>query len=118
MLVQRVLDGGGNVVAVVVAAVAVGVVVAVVMAIVLIVAVMRHCEETCMDRRSCGGLVCLLSTRWGLGGEATILSIVSLAYINTDEAVIITSRQEPGSSDIDGKVRSGNLRDEIPRFDN
>lgn len=43
---------------------------------------------------------------------------VSLADINTDEAVIITSRQEPGTSDIDGKVRSGNLRDEIPRFDN
>ena len=44
VLVERVLDGGGNVVAVVVAAVAVGVFVPVVMTIVLIVAVMRHCE--------------------------------------------------------------------------
>ena len=43
---------------------------------------------------------------------------VSLVDINTDEAMIITSHQEPGTSDIDGKVRSGNLRDEIPRFDN
>lgn len=44
VLVERVLDGGGNVVAVVVAAVAVGVFVPVVMTIVFIVAVMRHCE--------------------------------------------------------------------------
>lgn len=37
-------------------------------------------------------------------------TVVSLAYINTDEAVIITSRQEPGTSDIERQVRTGNQK--------
>lgn len=74
VLVERVLDGGGNVVAMVVAAVAVAVVMSVVMAIMLIVAVMRHCERGVWIEDLVIELSCLVSlpTRWGVGWRARL----------------------------------------------
>lgn len=79
VLVQRVLDGGGNVVAVVVASVAVAVVMSVVMAIVLIVAVMRHCERSVCIGDPVMELSCLVSScqhggGW-VAGEATMAAL-------------------------------------------
>lgn len=105
VLVQRVLDGGGDVVAVVVPAVAVRVVVTMVMAIVLIVAVMRHCERVVLI----GDLVMELSVvanKVGVGWRGYEQS-QPCGYQHREAVINHKPRQEPGTSDNDEKVGTG-----------